>query len=90
MTDANGNFYISLDGVYGLNNSIVRGRVKCTFSINKRVIDKAAGLSCVPFMTEIANFFQCKMNFIGENLMIIRVSANSKHYLTKLYFEKFP
>jgi hypothetical protein len=73
-----------------LNNSLVRGRVKCSFSINQKVIDKPTGLSCLPFMSEIANLFQCKINFIGENLMVFRVSANSKHYLTKFYFDKFP
>ena len=33
MTDSDGNFHISLEGVYGLTGSTVKGRVKCTFSI---------------------------------------------------------
>ncbi len=57
MTDADGNFIISLEGVYDLNNSKVRGRVRCTFSITQRLIDKPTGLSCLPFMTEISSFF---------------------------------
>jgi LAGLIDADG endonuclease len=90
FTDADGHFYIGLEGVYGLNNSLDRGRVKCTFSINKRVIDKAAGLSCVPFMTEIAKFFQGKINYKSNNEMTFRAQANSKHYLTKSSFDKYP
>lgn len=90
MTDADGHFHIGLEGIYGLTGSLVSGRVKCSFSINKKIIDKPTGLSCLLFMTEIANFFQCKINFYGENIMIFRVSANSKHYLTKSYFDKYP
>ena len=90
MTDADGHFHIGLEGVYGLTNSLVKGRVKCSFSINQKVIDKATGLSCLPFMTEIANLFECKINYVGENLMVFHASANSKHYLTKLYFDKYP
>lgn len=70
FTDADGNFHISLEGVYGLNSSISRGRVKCTFSIVQRVIDKSTGLSCIPFMTEIANLFQCKIKHNINNRMI--------------------
>jgi hypothetical protein len=73
-----------------LTNSLVRGRVKCLFSINQKVIDKPSGLSSLPFMTEIADLFQCKINYEGANLIILRVSANSKHHLTKSYFYKYP
>ena len=89
FTDADGHFHIDLEGIYGFTNFLVKGRVKCTFSINQKVIDKPTGLSCLPFMTEIANFFQCKINFNGVNIMVFRVSANSKHYLIKSYFDKY-
>jgi len=90
MVDADGNFHISLEGVYGSNNSLVRGRVKCTFSIKQRVIDKPTGLSCVPFMTEIADLFQCKINYKSNNAMTFLVQADKKHYLTKTYFNRYP
>jgi hypothetical protein len=90
MTDADGNFHISLEGVYGLNKLRVRGRVKCTFSIRQRIIDMPTGLSCVPFMTEIADLFQCKINKGSSNIMVFFAGANSKHYLTKLYYDKYP
>lgn len=90
MTDSDGNFHISLEGVYGLTNSTVRGRVKCSFSIKQRVIDKPTGLTCIPFMTEIADLFQCKVNYKAINEMVFVVQADSKHYLTKDYFDKYP
>lgn len=79
-----------MEGVYGLNGSILRGRVRCTFSINQRITDKPTGLSCVPFMTEIANLFECNINYPKINQMALVAGANSKHGLTKLYFNKFP
>ena len=90
ITDADGNFIISLEGLYGLNNSITRGRVKCTFSIKQRVIDKPTGLSCIPFMTEIANLFQCNINYQYDNEMRFLAQADSKHYITKSYFDNYP
>ena len=41
-------------------------------------------------MTDIANFFQCKKNYVDENLIIVRLSGNNKHHLTKSYFDKYP
>lgn len=90
MVDADGCFYISLNGVYGSNNSLSRDRVQCTFAIKQRVIDKPTGLSCVPFMTEIADLFQCQINYKSSNAMTFCAQANSKHYLTKSYFDKYP
>jgi hypothetical protein len=79
-----------LEGVYGLNGSIVKGRVKCAFSITQRKIDKLTDLSCVPFMTEIADFFQCNIIYKLGNRMDIVAGSNNKHYLTKSYFTKYP
>jgi LAGLIDADG endonuclease len=90
MTDADGNFYIYLGGSYGLNNLMTNGIVQCSFSINQRIIDKSTGLSCVPFMTEIANSFQCKIYHKIENAIVFIANANNKHYLIKKYFDKFP
>lgn len=90
FTDADGNFIISLEGIYGLNNSAARGRVKCTFSITQRVIDKPTGLSCIPFMSEISYYFQCKINFKANNSMTFLAQADNKHYIAKNYFQKYP
>jgi LAGLIDADG DNA endonuclease family protein len=90
MTDSDGNFHISLCGVYGLNGSVNKGRVICSFSLKQRMIDKSTGLSCIPFMTEIANLFECKINYKAINEIVFVVQANNKHYLVKSYFEKFP
>jgi len=91
FTDADGHFQINLGGTYRLNKVVSRGRVKCTFSIKQRVIDKPTGDSCVPFMSKIAEFFQCKIiRYKSKNEMTFFAQANSKHYLTKSYFDKYP
>ena len=92
FTDADGHFQISLEGSYGLNKSryISRGRVKCIFSIKQRVIDKLTGDSCLPFMSKIANSFQCKIKYESKNEMSFLAQADSKHHLTKSYFNKYP
>jgi LAGLIDADG endonuclease len=91
FTDADGHFQISLEGAYGLNKYLSRGRVKCIFSIKQRVIDKPTGNSCVPFMSKIAELFQCKIiKYKSKNEMTFLAQANSKHYLTKSYFDKYP
>ena len=90
MTDSDGNFHISLCGAYGLTNSISKGRIICSFTLKQRMIDKSTGLSCVPFMTKLANLFECKINYKGENEIVFVVQANSKHHLVKSYFDKFP
>ncbi len=90
FADADGHFQISLQGIYGLNNSLSRGRVKCTFSIKQRVIDKPTGDSCVPIMSKIAEFFQCNVKYESENEMTFLAQADSIHHLTKSYFDKYP
>jgi hypothetical protein len=81
FTDADGNFHISLEGVYRLNNSVTRGRVKCSFSIAQRVIYKPTSESCIPFMTEIAGLFQCKINYKSNNIITSVAGADSKHFI---------
>jgi len=90
MSDSDGNFHISLCGTYGLTGSACKKRVICSFTLKQRMIDKSTNLSCVPFMTELANLFKCKVNYKGENEIVFVVQANSKHHLVKSYFEKFP
>jgi len=92
MTDSDGNFHISLCGTYALTGSACkgRGRIICSFTLKQRMIDKPTKLSCVPFMTELADLFKCKINYKGENEIVFVVQANSKHYLVKSYFNEFP
>lgn len=90
MVDSDGHFQITLEGSYGMNKYKARNRVKCAFSIKQRLIDKLTGDSCLPFMKEIADFFQCKINYKSDNAISFVAQANSKHYLTKLYFDKYP
>lgn len=41
-------------------------------------------------MTEIADFFKSNINYASNNEMTFLVQANSKHNLTKSYFDKYP
>jgi LAGLIDADG endonuclease len=41
-------------------------------------------------MSKIAEFFQCNVKYESENEMTFLAQANSKHYLTKSYFDKYP
>jgi len=79
-----------LEGPYGSNGSLSKGRVKCTFSIVQSLIHKSTGESCIPFMTEIANLFQCKLIYRKDSTLTFIAGANSKHYLTINYFDKYP
>jgi len=90
FTDADGNFIISLEGSYGLNDSKIRGRVKCIFSITQRLIDPATGLSCLPFITDIANLFLSNVISDGPNAIRFLVQADSKWKMVKDYFFKYP
>jgi hypothetical protein len=60
FTEVDGDFKISLQGKHKIDNCItsVRIRVKCTFSISQKVVDKPTDDTCVPFMSKIAEFFQ--------------------------------
>jgi hypothetical protein len=90
FTDADGNFFIYLGGRYALNNCTNKTRLRCVFSIKQRLIDKLSGDSCLLFMEKIADLFQSKIYFTSENAIEFKVQATSKHYLTKLYFNKYP
>jgi len=40
-------------------------------------------------MLKIAEFFQCNVKYESENEMTFLAQADSKHYLTKVYFDKY-
>jgi len=90
MTDADGNFMISLEGNYANKNSTKRGRVKCTYSIKQINIYPLTGESCTPFMTKIAEFFECKINYKVDNTITFLAQADKKPFLVKSYFNKYP
>jgi hypothetical protein len=90
MVEADGCFHIYLKGLYASNDSLIRGRVICQFELVQRKIDEASNLSCLPFMTEIANIFQCNIRYKGDNAIFFMLQENNKHYMIKSYFDKFP
>lgn len=89
ITDADGNFHISLIGIYKSIDSLDRGRIICSYTLKQRMIDKATNLSCIPFMANIAKPFGSNINFKGVNELVFVVQANNKHHLIKSYFNKF-
>ena len=56
--DTDGHFSIKLSGEYGSGDSVTRGRVQCVFSINQSELNRVTGESNVPFMTQLADFFE--------------------------------
>jgi len=90
FTDADGQFFIYLCGRYALNNCTNKTRLRCVFSIKQILIDKLSGDSCLLFMEKIADLFQRKIYFTSVNAIEFKVQNTSKHYLTKLYFNKYP
>lgn len=85
MTDSDGCFHISLS----VSNTR-KLRVICSYTLSLRKIDTTSDLSCVPFMTEIANIFECNLQYKRGNLIALVAQANCKLYLVKSYFDKFP
>ena len=85
MTDSDGCFHISIYTPKSRNVRII-----CSYTLTQRKIDEPLSLSCVPFMTEIANLFKCSLHYKKGNAITFIAQANSKHYLVKSYFDKFP
>ncbi len=91
FVDADGNFYISLRGKYNINtNNKKCGETRCYFNITQRMIDKLTNKNCIPFMTEIANSFNCKLYGTNYNAVVISTSNIDKLKLINLYFDKYP
>jgi len=102
MLDTDGNFSIKLTGSYGSDDSEVRGRVRCVFSLAQSKLNRVTEESNSPFMTDISNFFQVNLNAkvvkstgpefkkpIYEAL-VFYAQSDSKHYITTSYLTKFP
>jgi hypothetical protein len=87
MSDSRGGFSVYLRE----NNLLVKDSTKkviCSFSIILKYKDSSIGLSCLPFMTEIADFFGCKLYCGTEDSLVFRSSMNDKCKLVKSYFDK--
>lgn len=97
--DADGHFSIKLSGQYGTDDSTVRGRVQCVFSINQSELNRTSGESNVPFMTKLAEFFQVNLLYKTEKSALFKedakkvvffAQADRKHYIITSYLTKFP
>jgi len=97
--DTDGHFSIKLTGSYGSDASVARGRVQCVFSLNQSELNRVTGESNVPFMTELAKFFQVNINYKVENYALFKEPAkkvlffaqsDKKHYIITSYLTKFP
>ena len=97
--DTDGHFSIKLTGNYGSDDSVTRGRVQCVFSLNQSELNRITGQSNVPFMTELAKFFQVNLNHKVENSPLFKEPAKKvvffaqsdrKHYIVTSYLTKFP
>lgn len=97
--DSDGHFSIKLSGCYISDESSVRGRVQCVFSINQSEVHRITGESNVPFMKKIADFFQVNLNYRTNNSILFKNPAKTviffaqsdrKHYIITAYLAKFP
>ena len=97
--DSYGHFSIKLSGAYSSDDSKIRGRVKCVFSINQSELNRVTGESNVPFMTKLAEFFQVNLNYKTESSPLFKEPAKTvvffaqsdrKHYIITTYLTKFP
>lgn len=97
--DSDGHFSIKLTGNYNSNDSNVRGRVQCVFTINQSELYRVTLESNVPFMTKLAEFFQVNLSSKTENSPLFKEPAKKvvfyaqsdrKHYIITTYLTKFP
>lgn len=92
FVDADGCFYIGLLGKYSVSkNNRKYGEVRCRFHLTQRIIDKLTGKSCIPFMTDIANIFRCRLYITSRhNTIRIVISKTDKLKLVNSYFNEHP
>jgi len=97
--DTDGHFSIKLTGEYGSDDHVTRGRVRCVFSINQSELNRVTRESNVPFMTQLADFFQVNLSHKVENSPLFKEPAKKvvffaqsdrKHYIITTYLTKFP
>jgi hypothetical protein len=97
--DSDGHFSIKLTGCYGSDNLESRGRVQCVFSINQSELNRITGESNIPFMSELAQFFEVNLNHKIANSTVFKKPAKTivffaqsdrKHHIITSYLTKFP
>jgi len=97
--DCDGNFSIKLSGCYSSDDSDVRGRVQCVFSLNQSELNRVTKESNVNFMTKLAEFFQVNLNYKTEyssafkepaKKIVFYAQSDRKHYIIVSYLTKFP
>lgn len=97
--DADGHFSIKLTGEYGSDDNVTRGRVQCVFSINQSELNRVTRESNVPFMTQLAKFFQVNLNYkVGNSpsfkepakTIVFFAQSDRKHHIITTYLTKFP
>lgn len=72
-----GHFSIKLTGCHGSDKLESRGRVQCVFSMNQSELNRITGESNVPFMTELAQFFQVNLNYKVANSTLFKEPAKT-------------
>lgn len=100
---ADGHFAVTLSGVYKCDsldkNKSITGTVRCAFSLNQSELNRINGESNIPFMTELAKFFQVNLlhkieksiNFKGpDKKVMFFVQSDKKHYIIITYLNKYP
>lgn len=97
--DSDGHFSIKLTGCYNSDDSIIRGRVQCVFTINQSELNRVTGESNVLFMTKLAEIFQVNLNYKTEKSVhfkedakkvVFYAQSDRKHYIITSYLTKFP
>nr|QJQ35305.1 LAGLIDADG endonuclease [Fusarium ficicrescens] len=93
FVDADGGFYIGLRGRYSIKNKDLNlpGVVICRFHLTQRITDKLTNESCIPFMTEIANYFTCKL-YVSNHHNIANMMVSNQNVLKIIndYFDRYP
>nr|YP_010734769.1 hypothetical protein P8516_mgp12 [Diaporthe caulivora]WEH01742.1 hypothetical protein [Diaporthe caulivora] len=97
--DCDGHFSIKLSGCYSSDDSDIRGRVQCVFSLNQSELNRVTSESNVNFMTKLAEFFQVNLNYKTEysssfkqpaKKVVFYAQSDRKHYIIVSYLTKFP
>ena len=52
-------------------------------------MDKHTGISCKPFITKIANLYQCNINYKSNNILTFLAKNNTDFFLIKSYLSKY-
>lgn len=97
--DTDGNFSMKLTGSYKNDDSVVRVRVQCVFSLNKSLLNRVTKESNIPCMSKLADYFKVNLNQKIDNSPVFKEPAkkvvfyaqsNRNHFIITTYLTKFP